>query len=107
MSNENIDPQMSAALKSLTGTRTDEMIDFLQKRIATGLHCVMCGSGDMSVIGTDTQLFVFAIPSVISDRDKEHRKYLASVAVCGNCGFVHMFSPSSLLEQQNISPEER
>ncbi|MGY6037924.1 hypothetical protein [Aeromonas sp. AE23HZ002T15] len=98
MSSSEVNPEMDAVRAEITGITTDEMIQFLLEKTNNQLRCVMCGSSSLHIVGTDEQLFAFAMPSFMTDRTVDTRRYVASVGECINCGYIHLFSPVALLE---------
>lgn len=101
MSSNEVSPEMDAARAELTGVTTDEMIQFLLEKTDHQLRCVMCGSNSVNIVGTDEQLFSFAIPPFMTDRAVDTRRYVLSVGECLNCGFIHLFSPAALLDDKD------
>lgn len=87
----------AASRIELEGVRTQEMADFLRNKFAPEVRCAMCGSSDMKVLGSDDQLYVFAIRTFLTDMVADPRKFLFSIVECGNCGYAHMFSTGPLV----------
>lgn len=86
-----------AARTELTGLKTEDMTEYLRDKFAPALRCTMCGAVNMNVIGTGEQLFLFSIPTFLTDTPGDKRKYFVSIVECGSCGYVHLFSPTPLL----------
>lgn len=97
---------MEQAISELKTLTTDEQIEFIREKIPSGIiQCAVCSSKNVNFLGTDEQLFMFAIKPVITDRDDEDRQYLVSVGECGDCGYVHFFSPQPIMEKKLSKPE--
>ncbi|UYB70655.1 hypothetical protein NBH81_20445 [Aeromonas veronii] len=95
-----------ASRDELRGIRTEDMAEFLRKKFAPELRCAMCASTDMHVIGSPEQLYVFAMPTFLTDMPADPRKFLVSIVECGNCGYTHLFSPTPLQDAMDAKVKD-
>ncbi|MFR9704584.1 hypothetical protein ACL00O_19035 [Aeromonas sanarellii] len=95
----------AASRTQLVGVTTEEMLNFLREKFAPEIKCAMCGSANMHVIGSETQLYVFGTRTFLTDLEPDPRKFLFSIVECGNCGYSHKFSLAPLLRARAARSE--